>query len=338
MANAHLTIDPVTKHLVRNHSNVTFYGNTRAKNLRLGRWHFLTDINNDRACTSYTVETSAGGLYANGATLQFNSSRMQTAINTALSASFVASNLLVGLDFQFYQSWDAFTWDEEAWIIPPNFYWFDYASATCVRYKYAVPAALQTGDVQKIFIAIPSMGLTTVQHIDYMWPVGDGWDAAAAVESYGYLSTTAMGFDVLLSSTPTSTPNTTVGGLSYHLRIPINTGTNKMNESPVVPVQYDPNPYTGGVWSNPGDTGGRYIQLDISSDAAKALFSGSYVYVVLKPYFSSYPFMGSIRPYSGAMYPNTASVCAWMNNKTIAFGQSMTAGMYGGPQLGVYSK
>jgi len=337
MANAHLTIDPVTKHLVRNHSSVTFYGNTRAKNLRLGRWHFLNDSIADRACTSYTVEGSGGGVYAYNSTLGFSASKMQTAINTALGANFVASNLLVGLDFQFWQTWDWFEWDGTNWIIPPNFYWYDYCTATCLRYKYTVPTALQTGDVQKIFIEIPSMGLTTVQHIDYMWPAGDSWAGAQAVENVGYLSTTTMGFDVLISNTPVAKPSTTVGGVSYHLRIPINTGTNKMNESPVVPVEYDPDP-NGWSWSNPGDTGGRYIQLDISSTAAKALFSGANVYVVLKPYFSSYPFMGSIRPYSGTMYPNTPSVCAYCNNRTIGFGQSMTAGMYGGPQLGVYSK
>jgi hypothetical protein len=333
MANAHLTFDPVTKHIVRNHANVTFYGNTRAKNLRLGRWHFLSDIYNDRACTSQTVETSATGLYAYGSTLNFASSRMQTAINAALGANFAATNFMAGLDFSFWQYWDAWEWDGSSWIVPPFFYWYDYATATCCRFKYAVPIALQTGDVQKVFIEIPSMGLTTGQWVDY---VTDGGNYSVidnyTAERVNYLSNTTMGFDVYLSSTAPGTP-----GTSYDLRIPINTGTNKMVASGV-PILFDPN-QDYSVWTNPNDTSGVYIQLDIAADRVKALFSGSHVYVVLKPYFSSYPFMGTIKPYpTGRMNPNTPSVVSFCNNRTIYFGQSMTAGYFGGPQLGVYSK
>lgn len=329
MSNAHLTIDPVTKHLIRNHGNTTFYGNTRAKNLRLGRWHFLNDIYNDRAATSYTVETSADGLYAYGSTLNFASSRMQTAINAAIGSSFVSSNYMPGLDFSFWQAWNSFEWDGTNWIVPPWFGWWDYNTASCARYKFAVPSVLQSGDVQKVYISIPSMGLTTGQYVVYVPSAGTQNFSA---ERINYLSNSSMGFDIYLSSTAPSTP-----GSSYDLRIPINTGTNAMSAHGVG-IMFDPNS-DGSVWTNPNDNTGVYIDLDIAAERVKALFSGSYIYVVVKPYFSSYSFLGTIKPFgTGAMYPNDASVVAFLNNRTQTFGQSMTAGFFGGPQLGVYSK
>jgi len=337
MANKHLTFDPVTKHLVRNHANATFYGNTRAKNLRLGRYHFLNDIFADRACTQCTGSSDENGLYLQGSSSAFNGARMVTALNNALGYNYASNNLSVGLSFMFWQDWNAYEWNGSSWIVPPVYHWYEYCTATCVRYRYSVPAALQTSDVQKVFIEIPSMGMTTGQFVNYCQDGGgytlDNWWNP---EQVTYLSNLTMGFNVYLSSSAPAKPSS--AGQVFGVQIPINTGTSKMNESPVVPIRFDPN-MDYSVWSEPNDTGGRYIQLDLPATAIKSLFSGAYVYVMLSPYITSYPFMGTVKPYpTSSMYPNTASVVGWNSNRTTNFGQDMSACFYGGPQLGVYSK
>ena len=296
------------------------------RSLRIGRWLRLAP-----SLTGYAEQVNyftRSGLYSSSSI--FQASRMTAARNSAVTKSFAAPHdpgLTSNLFYSWYQDWDYMYWDNNGWVIPPNFYNYDFYAAAATRYRYTVPSAELAGEtIAGIMLEISGTGHGTGQDINHEYIMGSGTNGELIPTRIGPLNSPVV-FDFHLSGAQPTNANFTTPDAT----IDCDTG-NYVSALANVPFLYD---WPHAWYDDVGYKG--VIPLKLDSARIKNLFSSQHIYLTVRPrLMSNYSILGSINYWGGSLNPNQSSVLNFMNNRTAQYTQMANSCFYY-PELYVYA-
>jgi len=302
------------------------------KSLRIGRWLRLP-----ASITGYAEQVNpfgAQGVYSSASI--FQASRMNAALNAAVGKMF--SSVSGGgyapyLGYAWEQDWDPSEWEDNAWIVPPNFRYGDYYMAAACRYSYYNELAPMEGEaVAGIMLKVNGTGHGTGQSLTaaYVTPNGgEGWVGVNHSPARVGPLNSGVVFDFYLTNVPAFSLNANFA--TPDATIDCNTG-NAVCMAGGVQFLYD----WPGAWFD--DTGYKgVIELKLDAQRIKDLMSSPYITLVVRPrLLSNFSITGQINYWGGTLNPNTQSFFNYVNNRTSEYTQ-MAQSCFFWPELYVYA-